>query len=447
MLNRILPWKSRYSDKKLENDPVQRRLAIAGPLDEPHDDGLSRSLIFWIGGAFAAAIAWAALTPVYETVVAEGLVLPLDGSRPAQHLEGGVVEQVLVREGDTVEAGQVLVRINVDEARAALAGLHTRQETLHAEATRQQAVLSGGTFLENSGGPWADQSHVFSMQERVASAETRMLASRAELARVELETARSELAELKHQAQLAQASLRRMEQLAASGSASAAALEDNKRVLASIRREVAETRGEAASAALKLDQAELALVQREAERLELAAQRLAEINSELAGLDKEVARLSPRIDREEILAPVAGRVQDMAVADPGQVVAAGAVIATVVPVAGEMFAELVVPADRISDITPGLQAVVKVLTYDFARFGGIPAEVTHVSPSSSVDEKGEARYRVRLRLLAQGGENFADLPLRPGMSVTADLQTGRKTVLEYFFKPLRVLRDRALTEA
>ncbi|MBY6068396.1 HlyD family type I secretion periplasmic adaptor subunit [Leisingera aquaemixtae] len=447
MPNRMMPWRKQHNAEDSGTDPVQRRLAIAGPLDEPHDDGLSRSLIFWIGGAFAAAVTWAAFTPVYETVVAEGLILPLDGSRPAQHLEGGIISQVLVREGDTVDSGQVLVRMNVDETRAALAGLRSRQDALKAEAARQRAVLSGEAFIEDSDGPWVDQSHVFSTQERVASAETRMLASRAELARVELKAAREELAALEHQAQLAQTSLSRKERLAASGSASTAALDDTKRVLSAIRREVAEMRGEVAVAALRLDQAELALVQREAERQELAAQRLAEINTELAGLEKEAARLSPRLGREVILAPVAGRVQDMTVADPGQVVAAGAVIATVVPVAGEMFAELEVPADRISDITPGLQAVVKVLTYDFSRFGGIPAEVSHVSPSSNVDDQGEARYRVRLRLLAQEAVNAEALPLRPGMSVTADLQTGKKTVLEYFFKPLRVLQDRALTEA
>jgi multidrug efflux pump subunit AcrA (membrane-fusion protein) len=131
-----------------------------------------------------------------------------------------------------------------------------------------------------------------------------------------------------------------------------------------------------------------------------------------------------------------------------QVVPPGGTVAALVPAGQELLAELVIAADRIGSIAPGHSVNVKVLTFDFTRFGTIAGEVIDVSPTSEIAQNGIPTYRVRVALSKDHlGASDGRLEIRPGLAVVGDIILGERTVMEYLLKPLRVARDRAMTEA
>ena len=182
-----------------------------------------------------------------------------------------------------------------------------------------------------------------------------------------------------------------------------------------------------------------------------AALQLDDNRTEQAGLLETRAALNFQIERSRIMSPVSGMVNAISVQNLGEVVQPGEVIVEIIPTTGETFAEIEIAADRIGGVTLGSSASVKVLTYDFTRYGFLDAVVEHISPSSFTKENGQTVFRVRLGFRSQSIANVGQMPdgrkVTPGMTVVADIKSEGRTILSFLLKPLRVISDRALTEA
>ena len=156
--------------------------------------------------------------------------------------------------------------------------------------------------------------------------------------------------------------------------------------------------------------------------------------------------------RSTITAPVSGYINSLSVQNIGEVISPGEVIAEIIPEDTRTFAEIEIPADVIAGVSVGQAARIKVLTYDFTRFGDISALVERISPSSFKRENGDVFFRVRLSFVdveSAKSANNLDLnkPISPGMTVMADIRSESRSILTFLLKPFKLVVDQAFTEA
>ncbi len=221
-------------------------------------------------------------------------------------------------------------------------------------------------------------------------------------------------------------------------------LEALDRELLQLERGIAEIDGERQVQAASIEQSR----RREAELVSSyrreAVLRLTEQKEQRLQVAQTLGRLEARIEDAVMRASAPGTVGRIAVRGPGEIVGAGETIMEIVPSGARLYAEVEVPADRIGEIAPGHDAHVKILTFDFTRFGKIAAVVTKVSPTSQLNETGEPVFNLRLAMPnadVTGGSGIS-----PGLTVTADIRLSRRTILSYLLQPARVIADQAFTE-
>jgi adhesin transport system membrane fusion protein len=395
-------------------------------------------------------VIWAALAHVDEVTRGDARVIPSRQLQVVQSLDGGIVSEILVREGQVVDAGQLLLRVEETRATAGVRESAATGIALRARAARLRALAEGKPFL-----PPAAQSDE---EKRVIEEERRLYASRVSELETQLAVVRQQIAQRQQEQNEAQAkrsaALRGLE-------LSQQELAQTKPLLASgavsqvdilrLERDITKFRGEVEGSAAQIARAQAAMgeSQRKAQEAELAFRNearveLADTSGKLSALTENAVGLADKVAKSQIKSPVRGRVQRMLANTVGGVVQPGKDIVEIVPLDDTLVLEARVQPRDIAFISPGQQATVKFSAYDFSIYGGLEAKVENISPDTIVDEKGNAFYLVRVRTTKIG---FTDkLPIIPGMTAEVDVLTGNKSVLHYLLKPVLKVRDGALRE-
>lgn len=428
----------------------------AGLLVDPEEvrpRGLAHWLLVAIAAFFVAFVGWAAWASLEEVTRGAGRVVPSRQVQVVQHLEGGIVAEILVGEGDTVEKGEVLMRI--DNVRAA--------SDYREKKARYLGVLAGIARLEAelAGEKPRFPREVLAEAPEIAEAERRLFESRAaELADTlavlasQAEQRRRELAEAKSRAQQLERSLAlAREELELTRRLARQRLVARAELLR-LERQVNELQGEYDQVRLSVPRLEAAL--REAqERIESArskfrseAQReLSVLRSELAGLKEIVLAGEDRVRRTEIRSPVRGTVKKLHVNTIGGVVQPGADLVEIVPLEDTLLVEAHIRPSDIAFIRPGQKARVKITAYDYSIYGSLEGRVEHISADTITNDRGESFFVIRVRTDRNHlGTPDEPLGIIPGMTAEVDILTGRKTVLDYLLKPVLKARYNALTE-
>jgi adhesin transport system membrane fusion protein len=397
-------------------------------------------------------LVWAALARVDEITRGEGRVIPSRQLQVLQSLDGGVVAEILVREGQVVEPGELLLRI--DETRAVSGVKESRAQAfaLRAREARLRSLAEGTPFVP----PRPTAGHA--EEERIVEEERRLLESRqAELRNLlsineqQLLQRQQELAEMRarrgsaQQAlDLAQQELNKTRPLLASGAVSEVDVLRLERDVARFRGEV-----EQASAQIARVQAAIGEAQRKIQETEIsfrneARRELSEVLGTLAALNESTVALADRVDKTAVRSPVRGTVQRLLANTVGGVIQPGRDIVEIVPLDDALLLEARILPKDIAFIRPGQNAVVKFTAYDFAVYGGLSGKVENISPDTVLDERGNAYYVIRVRTDRPA---FSEqLPILPGMTAEVDILTGHKTVLSYLLKPILRAKSLALTE-
>jgi len=398
----------------------------------------------------AMLVIWAALAHVDEVTRGDARVIPSRQLQVVQSLDGGIVSEILVREGQVVEAGQLLLRVEETRATAGVRESAATSVTLRARAARLRALAEGKPFL-----PPAAQSDE---ERRVIEEERRIYASRLNELDAQLAVVRQQLAQRQQEQSEAQA-----KRIAAQRSLELAQQEltQTRPLLTSgavsqvdilrLERDISRFRGEADGASAQIARAQAAMgeSQRKAQEAELAFRNearveLAETTGKLNALTENAVGLADKVAKSQIKSPVRGRVQRLMANTIGGVVQPGKDIVEIVPLDDTLVLEARVQPRDIAFIRPDQLATVKFSAYDFSIYGGLEAKVENISPDTIVDEKGNAFYLVRVRTTKVG---FTDkLPIIPGMTAEVDILTGNKSVLYYLLKPVPKVRDGALRE-
>lgn len=410
----------------------------------------SRAVLAWMSAALAVFLVWAGLTRVDEVTRADGKVIPSRQIQIMQSVDGGVVSEILVTEGQTVKAGEVLMRVDPTRFISSLRENRAQYLALKARVERLKAVSAGVGFKPSEELVKEIPSIVNQERELVQT-------SRAELD-AQLAIARQQLSQ--RQGELSEATARR-DQAERSLELSARELSITRPLIQSgavsevellrLEREVARFRGERdqASAQMLRSQAAIAEAGRKIQEVQLSYQNqarsaLSEASGHLSAVTEGTSGLQDRVKYTELRSPVNGTVKRLLINTVGGVVPPGKEVIEVVPSDDTLLLEARVAPKDIGFLRPHQSATVKFTAYDFSIYGGLDALVEHIAADTITDERGNAFYVVRVRTTRSG---FGDgLPIIPGMVAQIDVLTGKKSILSYLAKPVLKAREYALTE-
>lgn len=376
------------------------------------------SLTIWmIGLSLLVFILWASFAWLAEIVRAEGQIVSSSRPQIIQNLEGGILAELYVAEGDTVEPGQTLARLYGTQYQSAVDDLSDQIATLDVRKLRLEAELAGETD--------------FSVPEDIARRVPDVVASERTLlsARMSEQSARVVGAKaILKQAETERELLERMY---------------NQEIAPLI--EVTRARKAASDAEAQLSEAR---TMAELDR----ANTYSETQGQLASLRQRLKQAQDQLSRTELVAPMRGVVNKLSLTTIGGVVRPGEEIMQIIPLDEELFVEARVKPRDIAQVRLDQAATIKLSAYDYTIYGSLQARVTFVSADTFRDERartpdGDPHYKVTLRVdRSHLNERQQALEIRPGMQATVELQTGGKTILTYLTKPLykanEALRER-----
>lgn len=411
----------------------------------------ARMLLRSIGIVMVLSIMWAALAQLDEVTRGEGKVIPSKQVQVLQSIDGGLVSEILVHEGDVVQPNQLLIKI--DETRFVSSVKENRAQYLGlvARAARLKATSDGRPFVPPPD-VMKEAPEVVAQELQLYDAKRAEMDAAVSIARQQLIQRQQELNET--QAKRAQAAqgydltskeLSVTKPLINSGAVSEVEL-------LRLERDVSRYRGERdmASAQITRVQAAINEAQRKIEEVGLnfrndAGKELSETNAKLSSLAEGSVALSDRVKQSSIRSPVKGTVKRLLVNTVGGVVQPGKDMIEIVPLEDALLLEARVLPRDIAFLRPGQAAIVKFTAYDFSIYGGLDGTLEHIGADTVMDEKGNAFYTVRVRT-NKPGFGDANLPIIPGMVAEVDILTGKKSVLAYLLKPVLRARNVAMTE-
>lgn len=393
-------------------------------------------------------LVWAAFAEVDSITRGTGKVIPSSKAQLVQPAEPAVIKEILVRGGQSVKKGQLLVRLDDAQSASELGQLETENQRLAVRAERLSQEASGGSLGCEEGSLCAEERRLQQARMAAANARERSLAAAVEQRRRDLREAEATASSLRESLRLAREQVAMLEPLATQGIVP-------RTELLTAQREVTDLQGRLSAAQQAAGRASAAIRQAQADlnsaRLDFREQALnerAEVTTRMAVNEQTIRGAQARQQRNELRAPSDGIVNDVQITTEGGFVNAGEKIMQIVPVGDKLLVEARVAPSDIAFIKVGDRAVVKVTAYDFSIYGGLEGVVQQVSADSIFDEvEREAYYTVLIETDAAAIERAGQkLPIVPGMICEVEILTGRRTILSYLLKPVAKAFDRALTE-
>jgi adhesin transport system membrane fusion protein len=416
--------------------PVRNRQVMGGAtLPKP------RLLIILAISVLVLSVGWMAWAPVDRVVHAEGRVVPAGKAQIVQHLEGGIVSSMPVQEGTLVKKGDLLVVIGdtransqLGESKIKIAGLQARVARLKAESDgAEKPAFKRGSDYEVAAQK-AEQALFVARRQKLVQ-ETEIFQEQIRQKTSEISESESRRKSLGAELDIARHQLSIFTELIAKNAASRLELLDAQGRVQRLLTEI----GNAESALPRLRSA---IHEAEAKRAEAIARFRSEARADLstAQMDMDSAgeglrAEADRVTRTEIRAPVNGIVNRIYINTIGGVVKAGEPIMELTPTDERVVIEAQVRPNDRAELRSGLPANIKVGAYDFGIYGTLRGRLTEVSADTLNDERGSRYYRVELEVDAIPA-SYRDNPIMPGMPVSADIVTGRRTVMQYVLSPL-----------
>ncbi len=419
-----------------------RFLAQSVILEEAGSAGLVRFAMITITVVIFAFIGWAAVTNIDEVAVTSGEVVPTGQLQTIQHLQGGIVAEISVAEGQVVEKGEVLIRLDPADASVALDQMVTRRVGLELQAERLRALgtnrvpdfaFAGADFANLI----ANQTAVYDGQISASENRRSVLLAQIDQRRQDMELFERQNDTLIRNADLLLSELKLREVLYKKGLTTMIIYLDIKRLVNKAQGDIVNNGVEIKRARETMAESQRRLDELDTNAKEKALAEMGTVTSELAQINEAIVKLESRLHRLEIKAPVRGIVTGLQLHTVGGVVPAGAIIMELVPMDKELIIETRINPKDVGHVQIGQPVTVKITTYDFARYGGISGELVDVSASTFLDEQGLPYYK-GIVSMDRGYVGFDPERNRvlPGMTAQADIKTGRKTLLQYLAKPV-----------
>jgi hemolysin D len=406
-------------------------------------------------GLLAAALLWLVLGRVDVVASAPGKLVPADDVKLIQPGAAGIVHAILVRDGQTVRAGQPLVELDPTVSDADAAQARKALETAELDAARLRAILSA---LDGRGlrfaPPAGTSSEVADTQVALARAQLAEIQAGSQTRAADTRAARASRAEAQIQADKLDETLPLLdEQIAANEKLLEKGYVSKLRVIEMRRQRIAAARDrDAALATARKAEAQIAAAggnfsQSAAEARVRILADLARAESDARLRKEELTKAAKRSSLQRLVSPVDGTVTQLAVHTVGGVVEAAKPIMVIVPARGKLIAEVTIANKDVGFIAAGQPVALKVEAFPFTRYGAVPGKLEHISSDAVQDEKRGLIYTARVTLdRATIVRDGRAIPLTPGMAVTADIRTGQRSLASYLLSPIDEIRTTAARE-
>ena len=418
-------WASDADWARMQQDPIRARAFLYGVLL-----------------TVVALLVWSYFAAIDEVTRGTGRVIPSSQLQRVQTFDGGVVQEILVREGQLVEAGQVLMRVDPTRFVSSFRENRAQALSLEARAERLRALITDTPFdpSENlraeAPGIVAQEREVYESRREELREQENILQDRIHQRQEELREAQARRDTAQREANMSSQELNLTRPLLQSGAVSEVDI-------LRLQREVSRATGERDQAAAAVSRLESAVEEARNQLSELGIERrsdwrndLAQVMGDLSALDESSAGLQDRVRLAEVRSPVDGVVQRLNINTIGGVAQQGQEVVEIVPSDDQLLVEARIAPQDIAFLRPGQPATIKLTAYDFAIYGGLQAELDHISADTITDDNDNTFYLVRVRALVDGEEVNQQLAVIPGMTAQVDIMTGKRTVMQFMLKPV-----------
>jgi hemolysin D len=409
-----------------------------------------RRMAMLIMTLFVLALIWSIFGEVDIVAVAPGHIIVSDRTKVIQPLEASVVKSVLVRDGDRVKAGQVLIELDPTMANADKASTQEQLNAAISEEQRTAALLKALATGQAPSAPKRADAATRALMESEwldISAKLAKLDAEAAHRQAEIVTVKETIAKLEATVPMAQAREADYKRLVDQGYISGHATQDKTRERVELERDLATQRARLVEAQAALRESEQARASFRAETMRQINDRNAQAITKREQFSADHTKASQRERQTQLTAPVAGVVQQLAIHSVGGVVTSAQPLMIVVPDSPTVSAEVTVANQDIGFVNAGQTAEVKLETFPYTRYGTVSATVDVVTADAVTDEKKGSFYPAILTL-SQKDMNIDGkrVPLSPGMNVTAEIKTGKRRVIEYLLSPVQRAGSESLRE-
>ncbi len=409
--------------------------------------------------AFGGFGAWAALASLDSAAIAPGVVVVESNRKSIQHLEGGLVKEILVRNGDLVARGEVLVRLEntrakamYDIVRGELDAARAEEARLIAERDGREEIAFSDETLARAHVPTVHkalqgQRHLFTARRASVQGQVAILEQSIAQFREEIAGLKSEQVAREQQLEILKDEVRGLRKLLEQGSVPRNEVLAYERKIAELGGEKGRFMANVARAEQHIGEAKLRIGQLEKSVREEVVAKLREVQERIFGLEERLVAAEDVLGRTEIRAPTAGVVMGIRVHTTGGVVAPAQEILQVVPVGDRLVIEAQINPIDIDNVTVGQKASVRLTAFKLRSTPIIVGTLVNISADRLVDEhSGTPYYLARIEVSNDELETLGDIALQPGMPVEALIKTGTRTALEYMLSPLTDNMARAFKE-
>ena len=426
------------------------------PTDNPRKVVLAGVAIavFFLGGICT----WAAMAPIARASHAEGVVVVEGSRRPVQHRDGGPVSEVVVKEGQLVKAGDVLVRLDLSDVRADVDVLTTRRIQVMSQLARFAAEAADADQITFPAGLEAqrtdpDVAKVLDQEERIFQAGRAAVEGRTGLLRQQIEGYKKQIdgltgqvRETERQIELIAEELVGLNQLLAKGLTPKSRVLALQRESASLGSTLEGLRAQIAAAGNEIHSAELEIDQIQKDRRQEISSGLSQAGAQLAEIEPRLVAAQDSLTRVDLTAPVGGRVLGLAVHGQGATILPGQVVLEIVPDSAPLVVKAKLNPNDVDQVRPGQAVDVHILAYKQRYQSILNGTVRSVSPDRVETPNGESAWFDAVVTLNPADLERAKVDLVPGMAATSLIKTGERTVLQYFLDPILRIYDFAMKE-
>lgn len=413
------------------------------------------AIIFLVFGGFAL---WASTAPLDSAVLATGVVVVESERKVVQHLEGGIVKDIFVKDGDYVEKGKLILLIDDTRAKSSLEIIKSQLYAYQALAARliaerdnEDKISFPQELLEDNSPDVLEiingQQQLFEARRKTLNGQFDILNQRIAQYREQIVGRKAEQVSREEQIALYVDELEGLEKLSAEGNIARNFLLEKKRQLARLKGEEGRYRADVALLEQGIGEAKLQIEQLTKSNEEEIVAQLRDAQENIADLKERLIAARDVLERTRIYATSSGIVIGLSVHTIGAVIHPGEKILEIVPQDEELIFEVKVPLTDIDDVAIGQKAVLRLLAFSFRQSLLIDGEVIFASADRMTDERtGESYYSVRIRVPPEELAKLDNVRLQPGMPVDAQIKTGKRTMLQYIITPVTDILARAFKE-
>ncbi|MDD2267398.1 HlyD family type I secretion periplasmic adaptor subunit [Sulfuricurvum sp.] len=409
-------------------------------------------LLFWFVTVIFFLL-WAAFSPIDEIVRGNGKVIPGGDNQMIQNLEGGIVNSILIKEGQKVKEGDVLLKVDNIKSSSTYESSQYKSAELRAKLVRLRAEANGGAFSPTAEDMkqipaqiMQERSLYLSNQENLRSQISGLNDQYAQIQNQKIQT-QGRIAEQKRSLGLIREEVAISEPMVAQGIKPKVEFLKLQREMSDIAERYNASIASIPQLNAQMNEISSKIRQARSEFMMKAKQDLNEAETDYQRIGAESSALADQVTRTVVKSPINGIVQKLFVNTVGGVIKPGDDLVEIVPTEGGMLAEVKIKPSDIAFIYPGQDAIVKVTAYDFSIYGSLRGKVVTISPDTVSDKNDNVYYVVKVQTDKKYlGTKEKPLKIIPGMTVNVDIVTGKKSILEYILRPLLKAKEYTFTE-